>query len=358
MSGMISYAQNFEDVMLERLFADQAQGFYVDVGAWDPDCLSVTKHFYLRGWNGINIEPIPARSERFRSARPRDVNLNVAIAERPGDTAFWICRGDDALSTADADTAEALRAQGRSLDEARVPTRRLDDILAEHASAEIDFLKIDVEGGEADVIRSMSFRRFRPRALLIEATSPGAVPDWSQPEAIGTWQAFEPALFEDGYVFAHFDGLNRFYVRSEDRHLAARFALPPGVFDGIEEAGSNAGRSAMLLDQLVRSQADCTARLDLIHEISAKLVRSEATSAERLELIRRVDDDMRRLQDELARSQAENSARMTSIERLEDELSILNQQLRKLDRPTEALRHLGRRVRVSVKALRPASYRR
>ena len=76
---MISYAQNFEDVVLERVFKGQEKGFYIDIGAWDPDVDSVTKHFHLKGWSGINAEPVDQYFEKLQAARPRDINLNVAI---------------------------------------------------------------------------------------------------------------------------------------------------------------------------------------------------------------------------------------------------------------------------------------
>ena len=56
--SFISYAQNFEDVMLRRVFAELDTGFYIDVGANDPSADSVTKAFYDAGWHGINIEPL------------------------------------------------------------------------------------------------------------------------------------------------------------------------------------------------------------------------------------------------------------------------------------------------------------
>lgn len=73
--SFLSYAQNFEDVMLHRAFRNVERGFYVDVGAFDPTHDSVTKAFYDRGWNGINIEPIPEYHARFTAERPRDINL-------------------------------------------------------------------------------------------------------------------------------------------------------------------------------------------------------------------------------------------------------------------------------------------
>src|SRR6202034_3167272 len=79
---MISYAQNFEDVMLRRVFRDRKQGFYIDVGAMDPVVESVTKFFYDEGWSGINIEPNEWFYSKLLQDRPRDINLNLAVGER------------------------------------------------------------------------------------------------------------------------------------------------------------------------------------------------------------------------------------------------------------------------------------
>ena len=87
---MISFAQNLEDVVLARVFASQKDGIYVDIGAWDPDLDSVTKHFYLRGWTGINVEPSATAFARLSAARPRDVNLNVAVGLGEKPTAAFL----------------------------------------------------------------------------------------------------------------------------------------------------------------------------------------------------------------------------------------------------------------------------
>jgi len=97
---MITYAQNFEDVLLARLFREVKQGFYIDVGAWHPTLHSVTKHFYDLGWSGINIEPIQHQHRLFVDERPRDINLNVAVADTPGRLCFHECLELTSLSTA------------------------------------------------------------------------------------------------------------------------------------------------------------------------------------------------------------------------------------------------------------------
>ena len=86
----ISYSQNFEDVILNRIFRHKKDGFYVDVGACHPTYDSVTKHFYDRGWTGINIEPVPEMAQLFREDRPKDINLAVAIGNTSGEIELYV----------------------------------------------------------------------------------------------------------------------------------------------------------------------------------------------------------------------------------------------------------------------------
>src|ERR1700682_2093400 len=101
---MISYAQNYEDVALRRVFADQKSGFYVDVGAADHYYDSVTHWFYTAGWSGINIEPVCDAFRQLQIQRPRDTNLNVGIGREKGLRTFyeisnrWLSTFDDAAA--------------------------------------------------------------------------------------------------------------------------------------------------------------------------------------------------------------------------------------------------------------------
>ena len=135
--------------MLERLFSGKKQGFYVDVGAWDPNDYSVTRHFYLRGWHGLNIEPIAWRHAMFVENRPRDTNLRVLVGSGRGTTRFYECVEEDYLSTTAADVAAMMRAKGLTLNEHDIEVERLDTLIERHCPKVIDFLKIDVEGSEA-----------------------------------------------------------------------------------------------------------------------------------------------------------------------------------------------------------------
>ena len=82
------YAQFYEDYILSIVFSDIEKGFYVDVGANSPDFDSITKHFYLKGWNGINIEPIKKVFDKLVINRPDNINLNCAVCNNDGETDF------------------------------------------------------------------------------------------------------------------------------------------------------------------------------------------------------------------------------------------------------------------------------
>lgn len=224
MQTFVSYAQNFEDVILWRALSDVENGFYVDVGAQHPLEGSVTRAFYERGWRGINIDPVPAWHGLLEVDRPDDVNLKVAAGIAGGEAVFYEVDGTG-LSTMDARLAARYSAEGRLVRMNTVQVRTLDSILGEFSPAEIHFLKIDVEGAESDVLAGISLRRYRPWIVLVEATLPNTQEDVSL-----AWQAL---LDGAGYLPAYFDGLNRFFVAEERRDLLPRFASPPNYFDNF-----------------------------------------------------------------------------------------------------------------------------
>lgn len=178
----LAYAQDGEDMVLRRLVGQQAEGFYVDVGAHDPFRFSNTCYFHRRGWGGINIDADPDAISAFRRARPHDVNLCVGVSDTPGRMIFHRFN-EPALNTFDAElAAERVRMPAyRITERIEAPIRRLDDILAEHLppGQAIDMLSIDVEGQDAQVLASNDWSRFRPRFLLVEALriSFGALPE-------------------------------------------------------------------------------------------------------------------------------------------------------------------------------------
>jgi FkbM family methyltransferase len=221
---MISYAQNAEDVLLRRIFSDHPGGFYIDVGACDPVSCSITKHFYDLGWHGINVDASPAAFARVAPARPRDINLNVGVSNREGEMTFYEFPPQHAgLSTFSEVEAREHQKAGRSCRELPVPVTTLARLCEQHAVKEIDFMSIDVEGHEREVLEGANLRSFRPRVVLVEATRPLTT--------ITSHDRWEHLLLDADYLYATFDGLNRYYVRSENREDVARLAAPANIFD-------------------------------------------------------------------------------------------------------------------------------
>lgn len=220
--GGAFYSQLYEDYVLSMVFAGVDKGVYVDVGANDPSHFSVTKWFYERGWSGVNIDANPQFAPLYAKQRPRDINLFVGVDEKAGSLTFY--KISDApgvrsfrvagLSTFDSSIAAEHRSHGFLVREIEVPLQRLDHLLAEHGVTRIDFLNVDVEGFERNVLASIDFEATRPAVVMVESTHPLTL--------IPVQDRWEGILTGNGYVHALFDGLNRYY-RDE-----ARDDLVPG----------------------------------------------------------------------------------------------------------------------------------
>ena len=194
---MISYSQNFEDVLLRRVYPHKSDGFYIDVGANHPLHDSVTHYFYRLGWHGINVEPIPDVCELLCEERARDINLNIGLSNTNGSATFYESLSHPALSTFDSTNAKHHIEQGEDFRERTVSLTTLARVCEDHAVGEIDFLSIDVEGLERQVLEGADFERWRPRLILIESTHPNS----RRP----AHQAWEEILLGADYTFAFFD---------------------------------------------------------------------------------------------------------------------------------------------------------
>lgn len=254
--SFITYAQNFEDVLLWRALGHVKNGFYIDVGANDPVLHSVTKAFYDAGWSGINIEPMPSYLQVFGRERPRDINLGLAAGAADGEITLFDIPDVNGWATTDRDVAEAHLAEGHALVEHTVPLRTLNAICAEHVDRPIHFLKIDVEGFEGEVLRGLDLDRWRPWVLVVEATLPG-----SRATNHETWEAL---VTGHAYHYAYFDGLNRYYVADEQRQLLDVLNLQANVFDDylsyhLDQAWKDIKTMTGVAEQAQQAHADAAA---------------------------------------------------------------------------------------------------
>jgi FkbM family methyltransferase len=222
--AFISYAQNYEDVILSRVFTGLEKGCYVDVGANDPVLHSVTKAFYDNGWRGVNVEPVQQWYQKLEEQRLEDRNIQAVVSTAKGKVDFFEVVGTG-LSTTDKNIAlkhavnNGFLIKGYSVD-----SLTLSDVIKANVScSDIHFLKVDVEGAEKDVLQSIDLKLYRPWVILVEATEP-----MSSRQNHSSW---EPILINEDYEFVYFDGLNRFYLAKEHMELSHSFSYPPCVFD-------------------------------------------------------------------------------------------------------------------------------
>lgn len=267
---MTSYAQNREDVILHRAFPGPT-GFYVDVGAADPVEYSVTKWFSDRGWSGVNVEPQSDYHAALVAARPRDRNLQVGVSDRAGVLTLFEAPARHGWATMEPEVADRFRADGIEVVPHEVPVLTLSELCERYAPGPIDFLKIDVEGHEGHVLRGADFTRFRPRVLVVEATEVG--------RPTPNHQAWEPGVLAADYRFALFDGLNRFYVRAEDRDLLPLLQVPANVFDQYtlyDPSGAVRERIAALERELAEARATAS---HFVNAFDCRTAEAEALAA-------------------------------------------------------------------------------
>lgn len=168
-----SYSQEGEDMILKPFFNDIEirKGFYVDVGALHPFRFSNTACFYKLGWSGINIEPTPSAIDLFTEYRKRDINLNLGVAEESTEMTFY-CFDEPALNSFSKDLSEqrASTTNYKIIDKKKIQVKPLRVILDEFIpkGQKIDFLNIDVEGLDLQVLRSNDWEKYRPDFVLCE----------------------------------------------------------------------------------------------------------------------------------------------------------------------------------------------
>ncbi|MEJ8811733.1 FkbM family methyltransferase [Variovorax ureilyticus] len=282
--SFVSYAQNFEDVMLWRALRHVQGGFYIDIGAQSPDLDSVTRAFSESGWRGINVEPHPGYYAELVNRRPRDINLRCALGEALG-TATINLVGATGLSTLDKSIADRHFDAGHGIEQIEVEVETLSGVWDRHVPSgqPVHFLKVDVEGFELQVLRGNDWTRHRPWIVVVEATLPN-----SQTESFSEW---EPHLTSAQFEFAYADGLNRYYVAQEQAQLRNAFRYPPNVFDNFVVAPLESAR----------------------HELR----RLESTLASTTTRVSGLESSLQTSQDELSRSQSQLAVRDLRLQEIE-----------------------------------------
>lgn len=218
----ISFSQNGEDVILNRLFKNKKNGFYVDIGAYHPVIKSTSYFAYLRGWNGINIDVCDENIKRFSKIRPRDININAAIGLPGQNKTFYMLPGTT-RSTIDKALSLKYQRRGFKIEEKVLITQSLGQIYSLKKHPTIDFLNLDVEGSEKNVIEGIDFQYIKPKVIVIEATYP-------EQEIISS-EGWEEILFKNDYQQIFFDGLNKYFCAQGFAKNIEFPVLPKNYFD-------------------------------------------------------------------------------------------------------------------------------
>ncbi|WP_126455394.1 FkbM family methyltransferase [Sulfuriflexus mobilis] len=166
-----SYSQCGEDLITRHIFDALRipSPTYLDIGAHHPSFLSNTRIFYDMGSHGVNVEPDPSLIKAFQKERPRDINLNVGIAENTGEIPFYIMN-TRTLNTFSENDAKLAEQGGRVKikEVVNVPVLNINDVIKDNFFGAPDFISLDVEGLDLSILRSLNFSLYRPKVICVE----------------------------------------------------------------------------------------------------------------------------------------------------------------------------------------------
>lgn len=169
----ISFSKSGEDIQLKQLLGVNRIGLYVDIGCWDPVKASNTYYFHLRGWKGICIDPNPKMKELFSQKRPSDIFVNHAIGTTSENLTYYMLEDQhSSMNTLDYCFIQENNLENKIVNKINIKTISLKEILQKHINENevIDFLDIDVEGFDLNVLQSNDWEKFRPKVILIETS--------------------------------------------------------------------------------------------------------------------------------------------------------------------------------------------
>ena len=294
-------------------------GFYIDVGAGKPNDDSVTKVFYDLGWRGINIEPHPENFHLLDKERKRDINLNIGIANKNDTRPFYLLKTNNSWGLSSFDE---LCIQGLSVedyDKISIKTKRLTNVIDDFADNRIiDFLKIDVEGYEYEVLSSINFEKYKPRIVVIESVLPGSNKPNRKP-----WIN----LVEKYYVHGLFDGLNDYFVLPNETFLFNQLGSMVNLFDGVDNRIS----SEMLRNNLKVLEEKNGDLLEQNHIYKVKDTHNIEQKKTLVEFNELLKDQNESLKDQNESLKDQNKSLIGETKRLESELQNLNENITQLE---------------------------
>ena len=222
----LSFTRNFEDVMINRARGAVANGFYIDVGGYQPISDSNTCALYQRGWRGLVVEPQARLHPQWAKHRPEDILVGAAVGDTDGEVTFNEFPWNDQAATIAPDIVAMHQREGREVKSYTLPQLTLNSLLEKYRlQGDIHLLSIDVEGAEKAALNGLDRTRFRPWLIVLESVLPN--------RPVTNYADWEPLLLTTGYTFVYFDAVNRFYLANEHLDLQPHFNHPPCVWDNF-----------------------------------------------------------------------------------------------------------------------------
>jgi len=153
-----------------KLIKNKKEGTYLDLGCFHPVRQNNTYLLHKLGWKGINIDLNPLSIDLFNVARPKDINICAAISSKKGSKNLFFDHEFSSLNTINKNHTLFLKeAFGKKkFKEKRIKTCTLGSILKKNKIRKIDFMNIDIEGNELDVLKTINFKKIDIKLICIE----------------------------------------------------------------------------------------------------------------------------------------------------------------------------------------------
>jgi FkbM family methyltransferase len=163
-----SYSLFEEDLFIQNYFKDRSKGFYIDVGCYHPLDGNNTHLLHTKGWNGINLDINFYSIELFNFLRKKDINIHSGISKKKDKLTMYYRKEINMLNTLDKKIAKIHFRNGFKKKNVQVNTLNFFINKYFRKLEKIDFLNIDAEGGELNVLKSLNFRQYKPQLICIE----------------------------------------------------------------------------------------------------------------------------------------------------------------------------------------------
>ena len=195
----IHYGEFGEDILVNRILKNLETGKYVDVGCYHPYKGSLTAQLYKKGWKGINIDLSKSSIDLFNLVRKEDINLNLAVSDFNGQTSYF--------ENSPINQQNSLIKNNDNQKKIEIDCKNLNLILEENKFEKFEYLNIDVEGSEQNVINGINLSKYSPILITIENNNLH-INDYIESETY-------KILIKNNYTFISKTGVTNFFLKNE-----------------------------------------------------------------------------------------------------------------------------------------------